>query len=227
MKKIFLLILVSLVITSTVLPQTAGASFMIGSPQGEFRQNVDRLGYGLQLHGTLWSTSKERPFSIGLNLSYMVYGETSDRRPWPGFPEVTLEVNRTNSIANLHFLMQISPFTGTVRPYVEGLAGGAYIFTTSEVKSENSSEQIAQSTNYDDFNWSYGWGGGLLLKIASDLGDVSNLYLDLKARYIYGTEAQYLTEDDIEVESLTTVRYRPRQSKTDLITFHLGVTAFF
>lgn len=227
MKKLLLILVLLLSTTLISYSQTVGGSIMIGSPQGEFRQNVDRLGYGLQLQGTLWSPSKERPFSIGLNLSYMVYGETTDRRPWPGFPEVTLEVSRTNSIANLHFLMLVSPFTGTVRPYVEGLAGGAYIFTTSEVKSENSSEQIAQSTNYDDFNWSYGFGGGILFRVAKDLGDVSNLYLDLKARYIYGTEAQYLTENDIEVVSLTQVRYRPRQSKTDLLTFHLGVIAYF
>lgn len=157
----------------------------------------------------------------------MVYGEENERRPWPGFPEVTLEVNRTNSLANLHLLLQISPFTGTVRPYIEGLVGGAYIFTTSEVKSENSLQKIAESTNYDDFNWSYGGGAGLLLQISKDLGEVKNLYLDLKARYMYGTEAQYLTERDIEVVSLTEVRYHPRRSKTDLLTFHIGVIAYF
>lgn len=226
MKKILLLFVI-FSLAFSVNAQTAGGSIMIGSPQGEFRNNVDRLGYGLQFQGTLWSPSKERPFTIGVNLGYMVYGEVTDHRPWPGFPEVTLEVNRMNSLANLHLLLQISPFTGTVRPYIDGLVGGAYIFTTSEVRSENSDEQIAQSTNYDDFNFSYGGGLGLLLLISQDLGDVTSLYLDLKARYMYGTEARYLTEEDIEVLSLTEVRYRPRESKTDLLTFHIGVIAYF
>ncbi len=226
MKKILFLFII-FNIAFSINAQTAGGSIMLGSPQGEFRNNVDRLGYGLQFQGTLWSPSKERPFTIGVNLGYMVYGEVTDHRPWPGFPEVTLEVNRTNSLANLHLLLQISPFTGTVRPYIDGLVGGAYIFTTSEVRSENSDEQIAQSTNYDDFNLSYGGGLGLLLLISQDLGDVTSLYLDLKARYMYGTEARYLTEEDIEVLSLTEVRYRPRESKTDLLTFHIGVIAYF
>lgn len=226
MKKILLLFVI-FSLPLSVNAQTAGGSIMLGSPQGEFRNNVDRLGYGLQFQGTLWSPSKERPFTIGVNLGYMVYGEVTDHRPWPGFPEVTLEVNRMNSLANLHLLLQISPFTGTVRPYIDGLVGGAYIFTTSEVRSENSDEQIAQSTNYDDFNLSYGGGLGLLLLISQDLGDVTSLYLDLKARYMYGTEARYLTEEDIEVLSLTEVRYRPRESKTDLLTFHIGVIAYF
>ncbi len=227
MKKVNLFIVIIFCFTTFLSAQTAGVSFMLGSPQGEFRNNVDRLGYGLQLQGTLWSPSKERPFTLGLNLGYLVYGEVTDHRPWPGFPEVTLEVNRMNSLANLHLLLQISPFTGTLRPYIDGLFGGAYIFTTSEVRSENSDEQIAQSTNYDDFNFSYGGGIGLLLQISQDLGDVKTLYLDLKARYMYGTEARYLTEEDIEVVSLTEVRYRPRESKTDLLTFHIGVIAYF
>jgi len=227
MKKTLTTVFVLLCLASIIKAQTVGGSFMVGSPQGEFRTNVDRLGYGLQIQGTLWSPSKERPFTVGLSLGYMIYGEENERRPWPGFPEVTLEVNRTNSLANLHLLLQISPFTGTVRPYVEGLVGGSYIFTTSEVKSENNWQKIAESTNYDDFNWSYGGGAGLLLQISKNLGEVKNLYLDLKARYMYGTEAQYLTERDIEVVSLTEVRYYPRRSKTDLLTFHLGVIAYF
>lgn len=227
MKKYLLLIIILFCLTSFVQAQTAGGSFMLASPQGAFRDNVDRLGYGLQLQGTLWAPSKETPFTIGLNLGFMIYGEATDRRPWPGFPEVTLEVTRMNSLANLHLLLQVSPFTGTVRPYLDGLIGGSYIFTTSEVKSENSDEPIAQSTNYDDFNWSYGWGGGLMIQVAENLGDVQTLFLDLKARYLYGTQAQYLTENDIDIISQTEVRYRPRKSNTDLLSFHIGVIAYF
>ena len=226
MKK-YLSLMIFLCMTVFISAQTAGGSLMLASPQGSFRDNVDRLGYGLQLQGTLWSPTKETPFTIGLNIGYMIYGESSDRRPWPGFPEVTLEVTRMNSLANLHFLLQVSPFSGTVRPYFDGLVGGSYIFTTSKVKSEHSDEPIAQSTNYDDFNWSYGWGGGLLIQLAHDLGDVQTLFLDLKARYLYGTEAQYLTETDIDIISQTEVRYRPRKSNTDMLTFHIGVIAYF
>lgn len=227
MKKLLLSSIILFLLTVLIHAQTAGLSFMIGSPQGQFRDNVDRLGYGLQLQGTIWSPGKARPFTVGLNLSYMVYGEVTERRPWSiTIPDVTVEVSRMNSLANFHLLLQVSPFTGTVRPYLDGLIGGAYIFTTTDVKSENSDESIAQSTNYDDFNWSYGWGGGLLIQVAKDLGDVKNLYLDLKARYLYGTEAEYLTENDVVIAG-GRVYYYPRKSKTDLLTFHIGVIAYF
>jgi hypothetical protein len=227
MKKLSLLTIILLCFSASVYSQTAGISLMLGSPQGEFRKNVDRLGYGLQIQGTLWSPSKERPFTIGLNLGFMVYGEVSESRPLSEtIPDVYVDVDRTNSIANLHFLMLVSPFTGTVRPYLEGLVGGSYLSTTTDVKSEYTQDSFAESTNYDDFNWSYGWGGGIIFQVAKDLGDVKNLYVDLKARYLYGTEAEYLTENDVVIEN-GRAYYYPRLSKTDLLTFHIGVIAYF
>jgi len=207
--------------------QTVGGGLLIGLPQGEFKENVDNAGFGLNVHGTLWSPSKARPFSVGLNLGYMVYGMTTERRPFSETnPDVSVEVSRTNSIANFHLLFLISPFQGTVRPYLEGLFGGAYISTSTDIKNESTGESIASSTNFDDLTWSYGAGGGLLIQVGKDMGDVSRLFLDLKARYIFGTEAEYLTEDGVEVR-LGKVKYYPVKSKTDLIQISIGVTAFF
>ena len=228
MKKYLTVILV-LCLSSFAAGQTVGGSFMVGSPQGEFRNYVDQLGYGFQIHGTLWTPSKERPFTIGLNIGYMIYGSRTDRRPFSlTIPDVNVDVTRTNNLANFHLLFQVSPFTGTVRPYIEGLFGGAYLFTQTEVKSDYNNETLASTTNYDDFSWSYGAGGGMLFRVAQDLGDVKTLYLDLKARYIYGTEARYLTEKGIVINPANSqVYYFPQKSKTDLLTFHIGVVAYF
>ncbi|MBM4170831.1 MAG: hypothetical protein FJ214_03040 [Ignavibacteria bacterium] len=229
MKKIYFLMIVLFTFYYGIDAQTVSGSIMLGSPQKDFRKNVDRLGYGFQFSGTLWSPGKERPFTIGLNLGYLVYGEINERRPFSiTNPDVSVEVSRTNNLANFHVLFQLSPFSGTVRPYAEGLFGGAYIFTTTEIKSEWTQEQIAQSTNYDDFTWSYGAGGGLLILLSRDLGEVSELYLDLKVRYIYGSEATYLTENGVVIDRQNgRVFYNPVRSKTDLMLFHLGVSAFF
>ncbi|MHB8931674.1 MAG: hypothetical protein ACYC5R_13845 [Melioribacteraceae bacterium] len=226
MKKLFGLILFFLFV-SINSAQTVGASFMIASPQGEFKNNVDNLGFGVQVEGTLWAPSTQRPFSIGLSAGYLVYGLVSERRAWPGFPGIYLNLTRTNSIANLHALFKITPFMGSIRPYIEGIFGGNYLFTTSEVKNENGNQQIASSTNFDDFTWSYGGGAGLLFKLSENLGNVSTLFLDLKVRYMYGTEAEYLTENSVFVNNLGDTIFNPQKSKTDLITFHVGVVAYF
>ncbi|MBA4407179.1 hypothetical protein C0389_07895 [bacterium] len=226
MKKLIILI-TFFVLTSLSLAQTAGASFMIASPQGDFKNNVDQLGFGLQVEGTLWAPTLERPFSIGLNAGYLVYGHVSEKRAWPGFPGIYLNLSRTNSIANLHVLFKIAPFMGSIRPYVEGIFGGNYLFTTSEVKSENSVQQIASTTNFDDITWSYGGGAGLLFKLSENMGEVSTLFLDLKVRYMYGTEAKYLIEKSVFVNNLGDTIFNPQKSKTDLVTFHVGIIAYF
>jgi hypothetical protein len=209
--------------------QTAGASLMLGYPQGEFKENVDRLGYGIQVHGTLWAPEKFRPFTVGLNLGYLVYGEETEKRRFSHtIPDATVDVNHTNSLVNFHLLFQISPFTGTWRPYIEGLFGGAYIFTSTSIESEWNNDDIATSTNFDDFTWSYGGSAGMLIKLSENMGDVSTLYLDIKARYLFGTNAEYLAEGSIYVDQNNgDVYYDVLESKTDLITIQIGVTAYF
>lgn len=223
MKKQLLLILL-LALGSVSLAQTVGGSFMLGYPQGEFRANVDRMGFGGQLQGTLWTPSKERPFTIGFDIGYLVYGQVDERRPWIGFPGVYLNLSRTNSLASGHILMQISPFFGTVRPYIEGLFGGSYIFTTSTVKNENGNEEIASSTNFDDFTWNYGGGAGMLFRIGGASENVEAIYLDLKARYLFGTEAEYLTENSLQyIKANGDPVFKAEKSKTDFFSFHIGV----
>jgi hypothetical protein len=225
MKK-HLTVIMILFFASLTMAQTAGGSFMIGYPQGEFRKNVDQMGFGFQIQGTFWEPTHEKPFTIGLDGGYLIYGLTNERREWPGFPGIYLRLSRTNSMANLHLVFQVSPFFGTVRPYIEGLFGGAYIWTTSEVKNENGIQQIASTTNYDDFTWNYGGSGGILFKLTDKIEGISVLYLDLKARYLFGTEASYLTEQSITVINGQTV-YNAKKSKTDFFTLHIGVVAYF
>ena len=226
---LILLIILGSFLSKPETAQTLGGSFMLGSPQGEFRDNVDRLGYGIQIHGTIWTPGKLHPFTVGLNLGYLVYGEESSSRPLSNtIPDVFVDVDRTNSLVNFHLLFQVAPFTGTWRPYAEGLFGGAYIFTKTSVESEWSNENVFETTNFDDFTWSYGAGGGLLIQILRDEGELAALFLDLKARYVFGTNAQYLREGDIVVNPANgSVTYYVSESQTDLLTFHIGVVAYF
>ncbi|MFH1195085.1 MAG: hypothetical protein V1720_05200 [bacterium] len=232
-QKLTYLFFILLFAGSTIFGQTAGISFMLGSPQGEFRENVDRLGYGIQAQGTLWAPNKVLPFTVGLNASYMIYGEESDSRPLSNtIPDVWVDVDRTNNIANFHLLFQVSPFWGDVRPYMEGLVGGSYLFTKTSVSSEYDNDEydpVFESTNFDDWAWSYGFGGGLMILLARELdGDVGSLFLDLKARYLFGTEAQYLREGDVEINPHSgTATYYYSESETDLLSFHLGVVLTF
>jgi hypothetical protein len=225
MRKLFIVFILFCAVKLSA--QTVGGGFVLGFPEGEFKDKVKNTGYGIQLQATLFTPTKAKPFTIGLDAGYMIYGsETSSRPLSETIPDVWVDVDRTNNIANFHILFQVSPFEGDVRPYVEGLFGGAYMFTTTKVKSEHSGEDVFESTNLDAFTWNYGYGGGLLIKLKSDMGSVKTLFLDIKARYLFGSEAEYLKEGSVWI-SHGRAYYDIQKSKTDLLTFQFGVVAYF
>lgn len=101
--------------------------------------------------------------------------------------------------------------------------GGSYLYTETSVSGQYNSDNIASTTNYDDWAWSYGVGGGILILLSGDpVTEEGAVYLDLKGRYLFGSEAEYLKEGSVEIIG-GQVRYYPSQSKTDLLTLHAGV----
>ena len=223
----FAAIIVTFLFISNSLAQSGGVNFTLAFPMGEFKDNVDRLGVGGSVHFLFWDQTSNLPFSFGLNLGFINYGSESRREPFSEtIPDVTVDVDRSNNLVNFHLLFQIAPPPSTVTPYAELLFGGSYIFTETQIKSRGT-EEVASSTNFDDFAWSYGGGGGFMILLSDNLSEnVGALFLDLKVRYLLGTEAEYLKEGSVTIRD-GDVHYDVIRSKTDLLTAHLGVVAYF
>jgi hypothetical protein len=226
-KILLLLLLVLSVPGSSLFAQSAGINFMAGLPMGEFKDNVDRAGWGVSGHFLFLPITKENPFSIGLNVGYLNYGSESRREPFSEtIPDVTVDVDRTNNLVNFHVVFQAAWPTGSLRPYIEGLFGGSYLFTETSIKSRGV-EEVASSTNFDDFAWSYGGGGGFMIRLTSNPDEqISSIYLDLKARYLAGSKAEYLREGSVIIRN-GRATYQVIESKTDLLTIHAGVVIEF
>lgn len=208
--------------------QSAGLNLTLAIPSGEFKEKVDNLGFGLSGNINFISPKPKSPFGIGLNLGYIVYGSESRREPLSNtIPDVFVNVDRTNSLLNFHLLFTVGLPKGRIRPYVEGLFGGSYIYTTTSVKSQGTGEEFASSTNFDDWAWSYGAGGGFTILLSGDPNtDQNTIYLDLKGRYLFGSEAEYLKQGSVRIQN-SQVYYDVSRSKTDLITIHAGVLIYF
>lgn len=203
--------------------QQAGINLSLAIPQGEFADQVDNLGYGFSGEFMLLSPKPRSPIGLGLNISYYIYGNESRSEPMYNIPEVFVRVDRTNNLVNFHVVFEIGLPTGRIRPYVQGLFGGEYLFTETNVKNESNQDPFASSTNYDDWAWSYGVGGGISILLSGDsVTEIGAIYLDLKGRYLFSSEAVYLKEGSVEVDRQQ-VRYYPSVSKTDLISIHAGV----
>jgi opacity protein-like surface antigen len=231
LKKINIVLLICFLISvdKNLFAQSAGINFLLGFPQGEFKDNVKRTGIGLGLEGFYWVTN-DAPFGIGLNLSYMNYGSETRRAPFSyTIPDVTVDVERTNNIANFNVVFRLATRNSLLRPYLDLLFGGAYLFTETKIVSTRNNEEVTTDTNFDDFAWSYGAGAGLMYKVFTDKENGSEIFLDFKVRYIYGSDAKYLKEGDVRISNSfpPIVTYNTRQSKTDLLNAQFGVQAYF
>lgn len=227
-KYLFAAIMLIIIPLKFSLAQSAGLNLTLAIPSGEFKEKVDNLGFGLSGNINFISPKPKSPFGVGLNLGYIVYGSESRREPLSTtIPDVFVNIDRTNSLLNFHLLFTVGLPTGRIRPYIEGLFGGSYIYTTTSVKSQGTGEEFASSTNFDDWAWSYGAGGGFTILLSGDPNtDQNTIYLDLKGRYLFGSEAEYLKQGSVKIQN-GQVSYDVSRSKTDLITVHAGVIFYF
>jgi hypothetical protein len=230
---ILIIIIFSFSVEGLSQNRSLGINLMLGLPQGEFKQNIDRAGVGIAGQ-FLYTPNNSMPMSFGINFGYLNYGdENRDERFSPNIPDVMVNVDRKNNLVNLHLMAQFGPSKGLIRPYLEGLLGGSYIFTITEISDDYGySDKIASSKNFDDFAWSYGGGGGVAIyltrfedKEKTELG-LFDLFLDFKIRYLYGTKARYLKEGSVTIRN-GYAYYDVYESTTDVLSVQMGVIICF
>lgn len=208
--------------------QNLGINFALGFPQGEFKDHVTRTGIGIGGE-ILFPAVAGSPVNWGFNLIFMNYGDETRRAPWSNtIPDLTVDVNRQNNLVAGHAVIRIAPPSPVFKPYLDLLAGGQYIWTQTSVKSRSSSNNldIASDQNFSDWAFSYGAGAGIMFSVYNQMG--TNVMIDVKARYLFGTKAEYLTEGDVIVNTTNgTVKYNTRRSKTDILFAQIGVNLTF
>lgn len=199
--------------------------FIVGLPQGEFKNHVDNPGFGLS---AFWGLPVERtPVVVGLDAGILIYG--LERRFVPfstTIPDVTVVVETRNSIAMGHLVLRLQPQQGSFQPYVDGLVGFKYLFTESEVQNNHFFERegVVSSTNFDDFAVSYGLGGGLDVAVYRD--QRAAFKINAGVRYLLGSTAEYLVKGAID-RSNGRAAFISDRSETNLLTTQLGVSIWF
>jgi hypothetical protein len=215
--------------SGAVRPQ-GSISFLVGVPQGEFRDNVSNPGFGLDVFGGLGFG--RAPVVIGLDVGFLIYGRERRSEPFSNtIPDVTVEVETTNNILQTHFVLRLQPPEGAIRPHADALIGFKYLFTQTRIESERfgDNESIASSTNFDDFALSYGIGGGLTIDLYRPQGEdkeVQSVGLQLGVQYLLGSEADYLRKGSIRREG-GSIEFDVERSRTTFLEPYLGVAVQF
>ena len=200
---------------------SASLYFTTAIPAGDYSEYTNKVGFGGIMEFFFFSPSELTPYGLGINLSYIGYGvhllETPDSE------ELEMSFNKANNFASAHVLFQIAPYSGSVRPYVETLFGGSYIFSRTELGYD----YYAATLWVDDWAWSYGGGVGLKLLAHGDpIFNRGSVYLDLKVRYLMSTEAIYLARNSVVFYN-GAIEYNLIKSKTDMLTVSLGLFFYF
>lgn len=201
-----------------------GVHFLGAAPVGEF---ADYIGGGFGLGFDVeWPVQPASWLSLRGDLGWLLYGhETKEVCFESTGCRVTLDLTTTNNIFFLNLGPQLGAPTGSVRPYVNASAGFAYFATTSSVKGDDSSENFASDTNFDDITMAWGAGGGFLIPVARGRTPVM---IDLGVQYHGNGRVEYLTEGDIiENPGGGPPTLNVTRSAADFVTFRLGVTIGF
>ncbi|TVR17592.1 MAG: hypothetical protein EA391_04350 [Balneolaceae bacterium] len=211
--------------------------FDLGVPQGEFSDQLDKLGWGLNIMGGY--RFGDTPFMLGLEFGFMNFGrDVRDAPLSTTIPDLRVEVENSYNLLHGDLLLRLIPPPTTVRPYIEGLVGFNYFFTETVLRDRGSfsGEERLRDTNFEDTSLSYGFGAGVQFQLyrdrsterASDEITPSAVYLTLASRYMFGREAEYLQQGSIEVNTQTgEVFYDVSRSETNLLYFKLGVAISF
>ena len=213
----------------------AGVTVTGGFPTGEFGENVTNTGFGLS--GNAGYMVPKAPVVIGLELGLLIYGqERRTERFSLTVPDVKVDVTSSNRIMTANAFFRLQKRSGTLRPYLEGVVGFNYLFTSTTIENQGGSsddDEIATSTNLDDYAFSKGGGAGMLVEVWSGREErtpqnrsVRSVSIDFRVRYQDGAVADYLKKGDV-VRKLGTTELNITKSTTDIITAHIGLAIDF
>ncbi len=201
-----------------------------GVPVGRLRDNV---GPGAGVRLSLGGWINRSPLLLGVDVGFFGYGHVENEVPFSSTvgPRVPVEVSTSNNVLETHLTARLQSRTGRFRPYAEALAGFKYLFTRSRIDEGDLGDEVAGSTNFDDFAFSGGLGAGIDIQVYrqdNPTKSVRRVDLHLGVQYLLGQEAEYLTEGALSDQNgngqLDRSELDIRRSRTTFLQPTFGVT---
>lgn len=200
---------------------TIAGDLLVAQPKGEFGSNVGN-GFGANAV-FLYKLDRAGVFSVRADIGGMRYGNEAKRVPFTPFTgRVLLDVTTSNDVywGAIGGQMQLLT-SGPIRPYANAAIGLQGFVTQSALSGSDESWDYASTTNSEDFTRAYIFGGGVLIPLGKTATSAS---LNVGARYHFGGTAKYLREGDITDNSDGTITLNPRNTKTDVVMWQVGIS---
>ncbi|MBW7996521.1 MAG: outer membrane beta-barrel protein [Candidatus Glassbacteria bacterium] len=235
MRGLLILVLAVLLIPSPASARLeAGLGLSLGWPSGDFQDEVDFAWGGGGRVG--WSFGEVSPAkaTVFLDVNYLNYGRERRVEPFSyTIPDVFVDVITDNYLIHFSPGISVGLRNGPFRPYAEVYGGLTYIATKTKIENRSlPSVPIAESTNFNDYTYNFGFGGGLKIRLWQSKDsvpavDLREALLDIKLSYVKGGEAEYLKKGSIERLENATIRYGTVRTATDIVQARIGVYLTF
>src|SRR5574340_1479763 len=189
----------------------AGIALLFALPQDEFRTYV-KNGWGLGLDVEV-PVAHSPVFQLRFEGAIVQYGNERKRAclSYTIGCRITVDVNTSNNIILFGVGPQVVVPRGAVRPYLNATAGASYFFTRSSVEGTSDLQPFAESTNFDDFIFSWTGGGGVYIDVRRGRKPIA---IDLDARYHGNGRTSYLREGSISDNPDGSITITPIRSRT-------------
>jgi len=223
--KLHLTILIALFslleINNSIAQPSVSFYFTTAFPVNDYQYFDSEVGYGGNLEFFFISPTKPKPIGIGASLSYFGQGLYFYNDPCDC--ETNVGNNRANNFINLNIILQVAPTGGSVRPYLETLFGGSYIFSNTELVTVNYN---SVNLYVDDWAWTYGVGGGFKFLLGSEENENGTLFLDLKGRYLMSSDVYLLDRNSIRYAN-DKFYFDVNKMQINFVAVQVGIVFYF
>lgn len=177
-------------IKQTPLNGQFGGGFLVGNPQGEYRDSLRNLGapnvgYGFAFHGGYVMDRIPLGFVVDGGILFMG-GDSKERILPRGLFRDTIQTTTQTSVIPVSLALRLQPNIETwVFPYAE-VTGGFNVFVSRYSASHSQLGEIS-SDSRSDAGWTYGVGLGVGFKVADMItlpNELQRLVFDVRLRYI-------------------------------------------
>jgi hypothetical protein len=194
-----------------------GGDGVMSQPKGEFAGNVGR-GWGFNLNGN-YNIDYKGFLSIRADAGTVQYARERKDASFFGITgRIPLDLETTNNIAWGAIGPQIMIPDGPFRPYANAAIAYTDFSTTSTLSDPNGQFQSISNQNAHDGSHAWIFGSGIQIPFGTSGA------FNFGGKYYYGGRATYLTKGDITDNPDGTITINPRNSKTDMVIWQLGVT---
>lgn len=191
----------------------------ISDPLGDYQSKNDGTDFGISGRYVLqWKP--DSPAFLGFEISYHqmksvsgIYGSNID-----GFI-IDVEEKSKSHLIGLNLLFRYYPSVNipVIEPYLEGIAGLNWLYSTRSVSDFETGDNFDFSLDNSNLGLNYGIVGGFQINLHNYMW-----YLNTRVSYLFGTSASFQMTDPIDSTNLLDLEIK--NASITHLRYHLGVT---